>query len=824
VSAQPQSISTREDANYLAGPLWGWLVTVDHKRVAMMYGLSALVLMAVGGLEAMLIRTQLAFPNGTVLSPQAYNEIFTMHGTTMIFLVVMPLEIGFFANFFVPLQIGARDVAFPRLNALSFWVFLTGAILLHLSWLWGGLPDAGWFGYANLTERYFSPGTNLDFWVVGLLILGISTILSALNFFVTIINLRSPGMTFMRMSMFTWAILVTSVLILLAFPALTVGLIFLLMDRFFDTNFYRVAAGGSPILWQHLFWLFGHPEVYVMALPAFGIESEVIPVFSRKPLFGYPMMAYSLALIAFLSYGVWGHHMFATGMGPVADSAFAITSMLIAIPTGIKIFSWIATIWGGSLRFTTAFLFALGMILEFTIGGLSGIMHASAPIDLQQTDSYFIVTHLHYVLFGGAMFGILAGFYFWWPKISGRLLNERIGKWHFWLTVIGFNVTFFPMHFVGAWGMPRRIYTYGPNLGWNGLNLLETVGAFILGFAFLLFYINIIWTARRGKLAGNDPWDGRSLEWTTTSPPPMYNFARIPAVNGRDTFWIRKYGRAGSRGVALLVSGQHPPEVTEPGTEPIHMPAPSILPLLLAAGIFVMGMGAIVDWWRISILGAAEVLLAAVAMGFEYDSYAEEKVVAADPAAVEVPGDHRKVGIWTFLGSECVFFACLIATYLVYEGRSVSGPAAGQVLNVPLTSFSTLVLLTSSLLMVLALAAIQRDDRRWTPVWLFATAGFGIVFLLGQVYEFTHLYMVDHLALQTNLFSQTFFTLVGFHGAHVAIGVVWLLALGVASLMNRLPKSRALSVELCGLYWHFVDVVWIVIFTLVYLMEAVGRA
>ncbi|HVO24036.1 MAG TPA: cbb3-type cytochrome c oxidase subunit I, partial [Candidatus Margulisiibacteriota bacterium] len=447
-----------EETNYLHGGLWSWITTVDHKRIAVMYGVTALAFFLIGGIEALLIRVQLARPDNTFLTAATYNALFTMHGTTMIFLVVMPLEIGFFSNFALPLLIGARDVAFPRLNALSYWLFLFGALFLHASFFFNGAPNAGWFAYANLTERYFSPGTNMDFWVVALLILGVSTLLTGINFLVTIVNMRAPGMTFMRMPMFVWTILVTVVLILLAFPALTVGLILLLMDRFYGTHFYVATVGASPLLWQHLFWLFGHPEVYIMALPAFGIVSEVVPVFSRKPLYGYPMMAYSTALIGFLSYGVWGHHMFAVGMGPAADSAFAVTSMLIAIPTGIKIFTWIATMWGGALNLTTAFLFSIGLIFEFTVGGLSGIMHAAVPIDLQQTDSYFVVAHLHYVLFGGAVFGIFSALYYWWPKVTGSLLDERLGKLHFWLTIIGFNGTFFPMHFLGAEGMPRRIY------------------------------------------------------------------------------------------------------------------------------------------------------------------------------------------------------------------------------------------------------------------------------------------------------------------------------------------------------------------------------
>ena len=825
MAAQPKALPV-ETQNYLqGGGLIGWLTTVDHKRVAVLYALSALLFMMVGGIEAMLIRVQLWSPENHFLTASMYNQLFTMHGTTMIFLVVMPLEIGFFANFIMPLQIGARDVAFPRLNAMSFWMALAGAVFLHLGWLWSGLPDAGWFGYANLTERYFSPGLNLDFWVVGLLILGVSTLISGLNFFVTIISMRAKGMSYMRMPMFVWAILITSILILIAFPPLTVGLVFLLLDRFFGTHFYVAAYGASPILWQHLFWLFGHPEVYIMALPAFGMISEILPVFSRKPLFGYPMMAYSIVLIAFLSYGVWGHHMFATGMGPVADSAFAITSMLIAIPTGIKIFSWLATIWGGSLRMTTAFYFALGFLLEFTIGGLSGVMHASAPIDLQQTDSYFVVAHFHYVLFGGVMFAILGAIYYWWPKVTGRMLSERLGRWQFWLTVIGFNGTFFPMHFLGMWGMPRRIYTYGAGLGWTSLNQFETVCAFILGLSFLVMYINLIKSTLHGEKAPADPWDGRSLEWSIASAPPAYNFAHVPEVRGRDAYWVMKYGRAGSRGVAMFMAGQVPPvpeSMQGPPTEPIHMPAPSIYPLFVALGLALMGVGLVIGWWRIIIIGGATLFMSVVAMGFEYPGYGQESHELEESAPSSGGVDLRKAGLWAFLGSECVFFASLIATYVVYKSRNVGGPGAG-ILEIPLTSISTFALLMSSLAMVLALNAIQQNKKRLMRLWLGLTIALGMVFLGVEVYEFTHFYH-EGLAMQTDLFGQSFFTLVGFHGVHVSIGVLWLATVWCASFSPKFDKSRSLSVEMAGLYWHFVDIVWVIIFTLVYLMQQVKGA
>ncbi len=559
--------------------LWSWITTVDHKRVAILYGISALAFFLLGGVEALLIRVQLAKPDNTFVSPEFYNQLFTMHGTTMIFLAVMPLSQVFF-NFMIPLMIGARDVAFPRLNAFGVWVFILGGLFLNASFLFGAAPNAGWFGYANLTSKQFSPGLNVDFWVAGLQILGVSSLAAAVNFFVTIINLRAPGMRLMRMPMFVWMSFITMVLLLLAFPVITVALIMLMFDRFVGTHFFVPAGGGDPILWQHLFWIFGHPEVYILILPAFGIVSEVLPVFSRKPLFGYAAMVFSGVFIAFLGFGVWSHHMFSTGMGPIADTFFSLATMLIAIPTGVKIFNWIGTVWGGSLQLKTPMLFALGFIAMFIMGGLSGVMHASPPADLQQTDTYFVVAHFHYVLFGGSIFGISAGAYYWWPKMFGKLLDERLGKLHFWLQLIGFNLTFFPMHFVGLHGMPRRVYTYPKGLGFEWLNQLETVGSFVLALGFAVFLYNVWKTWRSGAPAGADPWNGATLEWSIPSPPQEWNFAEIPTVHGRDPLWEAKRERGGPL--------PEPPRVSGRG---IHMPAPSYWPLVTAFGVNLLFVG-----------------------------------------------------------------------------------------------------------------------------------------------------------------------------------------------------------------------------------------
>ncbi len=587
--------------------VWSWLTTVDHKRIGILYGSTAFFFFLVAGVEALLMRTQLIRPNNTLIEPGAFNALFTMHGTTMIFLVVMPLSAAFF-NYIVPLQIGARDVAFPRLNAFSYWVFLSGAVLMHLGFLVRTVPDAGWFSYANLTERAFTPSGSVDFWVVGIQVLGIASMAAALNFLITIIQLRAPGMTLMRMPLFTWTTLITSILMVLAFPVITVALVELMFDRLFGTNFFNTAAGADPILWQHLFWVFGHPEVYILILPAMGIVSEVIPVFSRKPLFGYPFMVYAVASIAFLSFTVWAHHMFTTGLGPIATSFFAASTMLIAVPTGVKIFNWISTVYGGSLSLKTPVLFALGFVALFTIGGLSGVMHASPPVDLQHQDTYFVVAHFHYVLFGGSIFGLFAGLYYWWPKFSGRLLDEGLGELNFALMFIGFNLTFGPQHFLGVDGMPRRVFTYPSDMGWDLWNFVSTMGAYMLGVAVLVFIINAIKTMKSGERAGNDPWDARTLEWSISSPPAHYNFAEIPIVESRDDFWTQKYPHLGVHepgshvsnvavvghavGVAPIPEhGDHDAHSDAGHHGGIHMPDPSYWPLIAALGIFVVGSG-----------------------------------------------------------------------------------------------------------------------------------------------------------------------------------------------------------------------------------------
>ncbi len=584
---------------------WSWITTVDHKRIGILYMVTAIIFFFGAGIEALVMRTQLARPDSTLVEAETFNQMFTMHALSMIFLGVMPMSVAFF-NLIVPLAIGARDVAFPRLNALSYWIFLFGGLLLNGGFISGmGSPDAGWFAYANLTEEPFSKGQGMSFYALGLIILGVSSLAGAFNFLVTIINMRAPGMTLMRMPPFIWMTLVTSFLLVTAMPVITVGLIQILFDRNFGTNFFDTTAGGSPVLWQHVFWLFGHPEVYILILPAMGIVSEIIPTFSRKPLFGYHFVIFSGIVIGFMGWGVWSHHMFTVGLGNIANSVFAITTMLIAIPTGVKIFNWLGTMWGGSIRFSTPMLFALGFVAMFILGGLSGVTHASPPADAQQQDSYYIVAHLHYVLFGGSIMGLLAGIYYWFPKVTGRMLNDNLGKLHFWLLMFGSNLTFFPMHILGLVGMPRRVYTYSATSGFEAYNLLQTVGAFILAASFLIFLHNVFSSLRKGARAGKDPWDGRTLEWTIPSPPPHYNFVEIPAIHSREPAWDMKYGHD-SEGAMPIERPDAPGaqlynEAEEEDHPEIHMPSPSYWPIVVAAGFGIAGALFIVGPWYSSI-------------------------------------------------------------------------------------------------------------------------------------------------------------------------------------------------------------------------------
>src|SRR5580658_1895996 len=524
-----------------------WVTTVDHKRLGVLYILYALVFLVIGGIEAIVMRVQLMRPHNDFVSPEVFNRMFTMHGTTMIFFVAMPILFGF-GNYLVPLMVGARDMAFPRLNAFSFWLMAFGGFLLYFSFIGGsGLygagtaPDVGWWAYAPLTAHAFSPGHSSDYWTISLLASGFGSVATAINIIATVLSLRCPGMKLSRMPLLAWMNLVMAGLVLIAITPLSAAQIMLLVDRYLGGHFFDTQAGGSAAIWMHFFWIFGHPEVYVLVIPAFAFASEIIPVFSRKPIFGYPVMVGATACIVFLSLSVWAHHMFTIGMNSYANSFFAITTFAVGIPTGIKIFNWVGTMWGGRIQFKVPMLFCIGFLFQFLIAGLTGIMLGTAPFNWQLTGSYFVVAHFHYVIVGGIVFTVFGAFYYWFPKMSGRMYSETLAKWHFWLFFIGFHLTFDFMHIPGILGMPRRIYTYEPGRGWEIWNLLVTIGVFFQAAGTLVFVGNLLWSYFRGAIAGSDPWDAWTLEWSTTSPPPSYNFAKLPEVKSRRPLWDLKH-------------------------------------------------------------------------------------------------------------------------------------------------------------------------------------------------------------------------------------------------------------------------------------------
>jgi cytochrome c oxidase subunit 1/cytochrome c oxidase subunit I+III len=711
-----------------------WLSTVDHKRIGILYLVTALVFFVVGGIEALLIRLQLAAPVSTLLAPDTYNMLFTMHGTTMIFLVAMPALFGL-ANYIVPLQIGAREMAFPRLNAFSFWLVPLGGLLLHFSFLAGGAPAIGWFAYAPLSETPYSSQLGVDYWALALLVLGIGSVGTSINLLVTVVAKRAPHMTLRRLPLFSWMILVNSFLVIVALPVLNAGLAMLLIDRRLGAHFFLPSGGGSAIMWQHIFWAFGHPEVYIVAIPAFGILSEVIPVFSRKPIFGYEFVAGSTVAIAFLSLLVWAHHMFTVGLGRTVDLFFVASSMLIAIPTGVKVLAWSATLVGGRIRLDTPMLFCVAALVQFLAAGLTGVSLAIAALDWQTKNTYYLVAHFHFVFVGLIVFAILGALHYWFPKMSGRMLSERIGKW---LMMIGFNLTFIPQHFLGLAGMPRRVFTYPDLPGWGWMNLLSTVGAFIMGVAALLLVWNIIDSLLRGKLAGDNPWRAWTLEWATTSPPPHENFHTLPPIRSRRPLW----------------------DVANPAC-----PDPVVGPK-----------------------GKA-------------DTVAPEK---------------NQAGVVAFIVSETAFFAVLILAYLFYNATPQPGPSATD-LNLLKTGGFSLCLFASSFTLWRAERSAQRDRHHMTSAWLAATIMLGGIFLVGQGLEYGGLFQ-NGVRVGSNLFATNFFTLTGFHGLHVCVGLVALLIVLGLALAGDFKRGRSPALKAVGLYWHFVDAVWVLVFSTVYLL------
>lgn len=747
--AAPQAPPHAPAIGAFSGGWYRWVSTVDHKVLGVMYMLMALVFFLIGGLEATAMRLQLAVPRNAWLSPDLYNALFTLHGTTMIFLVIVPVQLGM-AVYIVPLQIGARDMAMPRLNAMSFWLTALGGVLLYLSVAVGHPPEAGWFAYAPLSLPPYSFYQGMDYWGLSLLLIGIGTLTTAMNLVLTIITLRAPGMTIRRLPLFSWMLLVDSFLIIFAMPIINAALVLVLADRLLGTHFFNPLYRGSAVLYQHFFWGFGHPEVYIMIIPAWGMISEVIPVFSRKPIFGYTFVAMSTVAIALLSFGVWVHHMFTMGLPMVEYYVFSAASMLIAVPTGVKIFAWIGTMIGGSLRFTTSMMFAIAFLIQFTLGGLSGVMFSAVPVDWQLQSSYFLVAHLHYVLFGGAVFAIYSGFYYWFPKISGRLLSERIGRWHFWLSVIGFNGTFMVQHVLGFHGMQRRIYTYPDLPGWPILNLISSVGAMLLAFSTLLFLWNLYWCVKHGKKAGNNPWQAWTLEWATTSPPPENNFDAVPLIRSRRPLWHDAH-----------------PDLEMAKAHYIENPR------------MMAGEKRLLDW---------------------------------------VSDNIPRSSMALFLASESIFFVGLIAAFIYYHYVPDYHANAHKALDPLRTGLYSIALFASSFTIWRAEVNAKAANIPGLHRWLLGTIALGAIFIVFQVMEFVGL-CNRGIDITSNMFSSAFFTIVGLHGLHVAAGLVMLTVLYGLLAKRVLPIPKRPLATL-AIYWHFVDVVWVFIFCIVYLWGA----
>ncbi|MHB9150576.1 MAG: cytochrome c oxidase subunit I [Thermoleophilia bacterium] len=830
--------------------LASWLTTTDHKRIGILYIGTALGFFVLAILLALVMRLQLIVPNNTLLSPGQYNQVFTMHGTTMVFLFAMPALAGLL-NYLVPLMIGARDMAFPRLNAFSYWLMLSGGILLYASFFFGGAPDTGWFSYAPLTSRIYSAHDGVDFWTLSLLALGISSLAGAANAIVTMLRMRAPGMRLRDMPLFAFANFVNSFLILFAIPSLTAALAMLYLDRHYGTSFFDVAGGGDPIIWQHLFWFFGHPEVYILILPVFGILSEVIPVFSRKPLFGRGTMQVMVGVIGFLGFTVWAHHMFSVGMGSVLDKIFAGSTMIIAVPTGVKIFNWLATMWGGSLRFRSPLYFTSGFIAMFVIGGLTGVSLAVVPFDWQVTDSYYIVAHFHNVLFGGTLLGVLGGLHYWYPKATGRMLSERLGKTSFWVIFLGFNLTFMPMYVLGILGMPRRVYTYDAGLGWEPYNLVSSIGGMVIATGIVILMYNFISSLRRGAPAGDDPWDAWTLEWATTSPPPAHNFDTLPPVLGPRPLWdlknpdrpdwllsgqaepasaktealaadTRADSRAADADVAADIGAADTGAVETgiggtgaAGASHHEAPLRSSIPLIAALGVIAVaagGLGAPV----IPALGG--VFLLGTLVAWSWQRWGESAHRAGD---LRPPG---VTGMLLFIGSEAVFFAALFYAYIHLRQRADMWPPAGMpVLEAGLPAVNTLILLTSGLFAHWGFSGLAKRRKLRFTFGTGLAVVLGVLFLSLQGVEWSR----AGFGLGDGVYGSVFYTLTGFHGAHVTAGIVLLvlaLARARGSWGSDVTSAQLGLAEAGTYYWHFVDVVWIILFLLIYVWPGGSHA
>ncbi len=780
--------------------LYGWLTTVDHKTLGIRYIITAFAFFAAGGIEALIMRMQLVKPDNHLVGPQAYNELFTMHGVTMMFLFIQPVLSGL-SFYLTPLMIGARELAFPRLNSFSYYAFLFAGLLIYGSFLVSAAPNAGWFNYTPLASKQFNAGPNIDFYTIGLLFLGVATTAGAVNSVVSILKLRAPGMSLDRMPLFLWSSLTTSLAILMAMPALSASLIFLELERNWGFHFFDPNGGGSALLWQHLFWVFGHPWVYIVFLPATGMLSMIIPAFCRRPMIGHTIVALSTVMTGLIGFGVWVHHMFATGLPQLSIGFFAAASMTVSIPSAMTIAVWVVTLWYGRVVLTTPMLFALAFIAQFVIGGITGVMTAAVPFDWQATDTYFIVAHLHYVLAGGTLFGVMAALYYWFPKMSGRMLDEALGKWSFWLLFIGFNLTFFPMHISGLLGMPRRVYTYG---AWENLalpNLLSTLGTFLQAVAILVLLVNILRSRKRGAVAGDNPWRAGTLEWMTTSPPPEYNFLNAPLVKSRYPLWTKDVESGPALSNDRLTASTSVLDAEFAG--PVYLPEGSLWPVWVAVGLLVTCSALLARMNIVAVVGA-------VLTAFSVARWVRPG------SAVEGNGDIARWGMVLLCVTEAALFAYFLAGYFYLGVVNSAWPPPGiEKPSLTLPLIMTLVLVSSSATLTVADWAIGRGRTMLYRIGVVSTVLLGSGFLTLQAIEYTG--ELKHGGPTMHAYLSMFYTITGFHGVHVFVGLLLISWALLQELRGYVTSERPAYARNVSVYWHFVDAVWLVILTVLYL-------
>lgn len=810
--------------------LWGQLITVQNDPIGKRIVMTAFLFFLLAGISALLMRVQLTAPDNTLLDPAIYNQLFTMHGSTMMYLFAVPFLEGI-AALMLPMLLGTRDLPFPRLTAFTFWTLLFGGALFYAGIFIGAVPDTGWFSYMPLSGIEFSPGLGIDFFLLGLSVAEIGGIAAGAELTIGIFRTRAPGMSLNRMPLFAWAILVTAFMMLFAFPPLIIGSTLLELDRKAGTQFFNAQAGGDPLLWQHLFWIFGHPEVYLQFIPATGIISMVVTVMARRRIEGYTLIVWAMIATGFLAFGLWVHHMFTTGLPQTGMTFFTVASSLIAIPSGIQIFAWIVTIWRGRPIWTTSLLFVVGFLITFVLGGITGIMVASAPLDWQVHDSFFVVAHFHYVLIGGVVFPIFAGIYYWFPKNFGKMLDERLGKWNFWLMFLGFNITFFPMHISGLLGMPRRVYTYSGSMGWDIYNLLATIGSFVLAAGVLVFLINVFYSLRSGKEAGNDPWDGDSLEWSTESPTPSYGYRQLPIITSRHPMWDQKRLDEGSEKLVILVKdlAQWPQTwraqivtsaLTAQPQEVMQVAGDSIFPLIAAIGVFTAFTALIFDAWLIVAIGIVITIIAVIGW------HAPEEKQVVDP--VQARAFEEKHGIpvngagsdhiswWAMLVSIlilAVLLSNLLFGYFYLRLDSVSWPPAG-ITPPPLTLpiIATMILLSSGIPAWLALRGLRADDQSRLKLGLGTSLILGIAFVALLGWSMTQL----DFDWQSHAFGSLFYTIAVFYLIIVSIGLGILAVVLYWALRGHYNSRHTVAVRNAMAYWWGAIVMWVVVFATIY--------